>query len=605
MHPSLGLGSNPACNLTTLSNCAPTYGQLKDANALWSCPRGEAKQGTCGFGSCVESLAGGGNPLCGGQLNDSAPCCCPKKGCYTEPLYNTVIGVCKGTGCACGDSTAPSCAPQGNPEQCGGSVNGTQCTGRLVRCCFGANVEDLVPFYNLGTQAVLNYWAAYQYDVTSNEWVIQEESSFNTNASQPPFNLTAPHGGLADPSLAWLAPQPGGSAFWSAGFYPAGVRGVGAPGVMFVMSTEQWWGGTWYMLNQLSIDRGPASQIPVDTCPGGVNDNCWAAGNAGEMDFLETGWNLRDVQKSDPGYRRSFSTQYNQIGRCFNGGVNGGGFTSPNYLETSPATMDTHAPDASAIPFLYVAVVDSVGNWVYRIPADAASEIWPGPRARPHACPNLARVQASLTPCCLALWVYVCRDHRSLWLESRRAGLGRKTAAARVRGAPTRTPNTMNPCNSSTDGHGGAATGFCAVFTSNCQATNVTDARKQGCGFNGDQGWCGNIWASFADTKQPLFPNASCVRDVRGGDVMPWCREMVNLPSSPPPMPPSPTPAPAGKGCMACTAAQCIGEGCGESAPYMCLAGPAHGGCASDPAYWPKSGACNSCCDSTSCAVPR
>ena len=22
-----------------------------------------------------------------------------------------------------------------------------------------------------------------------------------------------------------------------------------------------------------------------------TNDNCWAAGNAGEMDFLETGWN--------------------------------------------------------------------------------------------------------------------------------------------------------------------------------------------------------------------------------------------------------------------------------------------------------------------------
>ena len=26
----------------------------------------------------------------------------------------------------------------------------------------------------------------------------------------------------------------------------------------------------------------------------------------------------------------------------------------------------------------YVAVVDSVGNWVYRLPADRANEIWPG-----------------------------------------------------------------------------------------------------------------------------------------------------------------------------------------------------------------------------------
>jgi len=36
-----------------------------------------------------------------------------------------------------------------------------------------------------------------------------------------------------------------------AGYYPAGVRGIGGSAVMFVLSTEDWFGGTWYMLNQV------------------------------------------------------------------------------------------------------------------------------------------------------------------------------------------------------------------------------------------------------------------------------------------------------------------------------------------------------------------
>ena len=139
MHPSLGLGANPKCNWTTLANCAPTYDQLSKANALWPCPSGAAEEGTCGFDSCVEGV--GPNPLCGGLLNETSPCCCPKAGCYTSPRFNTVIGICRGYGCACGDSTAPSCAPQGKPGQCGGSVEGQTCDGKVVRCCFGADVD--------------------------------------------------------------------------------------------------------------------------------------------------------------------------------------------------------------------------------------------------------------------------------------------------------------------------------------------------------------------------------------------------------------------------------------------------------------------------------
>ena len=36
----------------------------------------------------------------------------------------------------------------------------------------------------------------------------------------------------------------------NAGYYPAGVQGVGGSAVMFVLSTDYWFGGTWYMLNQ-------------------------------------------------------------------------------------------------------------------------------------------------------------------------------------------------------------------------------------------------------------------------------------------------------------------------------------------------------------------
>ena len=54
-----------------------------------------------------------------------------------------------------------------------------------------------------------------------------------------------------------------------------------------------------------------------------------------------------------------------QVGRCFNGGVNSGGFGSNNFILTEQSPLS----GASSEAIVYVAVVDSVGNWVYRIPA--------------------------------------------------------------------------------------------------------------------------------------------------------------------------------------------------------------------------------------------
>lgn len=109
--------------------------------------------------------------------------------------------------------------------------------------------------------------------------------------------------------------------------------------MMFVLSAGEFWGATWYMLNQLSLDRGrPRCRIPPRANCSVSASNCWAAGNAGEMDFLEPAWDSAN-STATYGYRASYSTQYNQIGRCFNGGVNGGGFSSENFLLTASADI--------------------------------------------------------------------------------------------------------------------------------------------------------------------------------------------------------------------------------------------------------------------------
>ena len=185
------------------------------------------------------------------------------------------------------------------------------------------------------------------------------------------------------------------------------------------------------------------------------------------MDFLETGWN--NPKTAEQGYTQSFSTQDNQIGRCFVGGVNGGGFDTKNYLLTEASPL----AGAPAEPTVYVAVVDSVGNFVYKIPAGQVEALWPG--------------------------------------------LGRATAAATLPPAPARAPDSVNP----------GTTPYAGTFVSNCQARTWGDALAQNCGFNGQQGFCGNWWAAMSNTGQPLYPSADCQRDVRGGKPMPWCKAVV------------------------------------------------------------------------------
>lgn len=158
MHPALGFPAG--CDLNATNGCSPTYAALAAGGALWPCPAGDAAPGTCGAGGCVEGS--GSNPLCM-HLDAGSPCCCPAPGCAAGPLFNWIVGVCRGDGCACGGATAASC---------GGGKCGGGCGGPVVPCCFGVDVSDLVPYYNEGTHAVVNYIAAYEFDAAAGAWAL-------------------------------------------------------------------------------------------------------------------------------------------------------------------------------------------------------------------------------------------------------------------------------------------------------------------------------------------------------------------------------------------------------------------------------------------------
>ncbi len=82
--------------------------------------------------------------------------------------------------------------------------------------------------------------------------------------------------------------------------------------MLFVLSVNRIWNMAWYMLNQLTLDRGPDDFLwyPSEFCSQ-TNQNCWAAGNAGEIDFLESAWTVNSSAADE--YRRLFNAQWNQV----------------------------------------------------------------------------------------------------------------------------------------------------------------------------------------------------------------------------------------------------------------------------------------------------
>ena len=343
------VGKSGACPYPESSQSCPvtpSYQSLRDRGVLWPCPDKNKQSGEQYYGQCT--YGSGGNPLC--SFDPTTPqfgCCCPGNGCWTPPLFNWIIGVCKGSGC--------------------GGYNGAPSTQK---------------YKNAGSQLVVNYAASYQW--TGSSWQLMSNSSFNTNGSKPAFDTMKPNGGLS-PEDAWMQPQPGGSAAWTYGYYPAGVKGVGPPGMMFVLSVESVWNVAWYMLNQVTLDKGPTIPYPSDLCKEG-NDNCWASGNAGEIDFLEAVWTVNAGATDD--YRRLYATQWNQVGRSFIGdggstcNADGGWFSDQECTNNYFLGTKQNEPE----PFVFVAVVDKVGTFIYRIPSSQVDQLWPGLSRKTAAC---------------------------------------------------------------------------------------------------------------------------------------------------------------------------------------------------------------------------
>lgn len=421
-----GTGSCPA-PLSQDQSCpvTPTYQAIQQQGKLWPCPAYTQSNGSKYYNSsCV---TGNQQSLC--NLNVGSPqigCCCPLEGCWTPPNFNWILATCKGSGC--------------------GSYDGAPSTQK---------------FKNMGSDLLVNYVASYQWDSATKMWEMAKDSSFNTDGANPAFDGAKGNGGLKG---AWMQPQPGGAAAWTWGYYPAGVPGVGPPGMMFVLSVERVWNMAWYMLNQVTLDRGPAVGYPSSRCANNNNNNCWAAGNSGEIDFLESVWTVNAGTNDD--YRRLYATQWNQIGRSFigdmgsTGHADGGWFndqatTNSYFLGSTPQTNKT-------VPYIFVAVVDQVGTFIYRMPATQSDSLWPG--------------------------------------------LSRKTAACTLSARPTqRPPNPGPPCD---DSHP-----YCAIFLPNCQAdewggqsAGHQGAANQGCKVNGQQGWCQNWWRLLDNTGQWLWP---------------------------------------------------------------------------------------------------
>lgn len=419
-------GSGPCPSPVSSQTCpvTPSYQEIQSQGNLWPCPSYTRSTGGKYYGNCTNGE--GSNPLCYNfNPTTSLGCCCPLDGCWTPPYFNWILGVCKGSGC--------------------GNYDGAPATQG---------------YKNVGSQLIVNYVASYQWSSATQNWQIVKDSSFNTDGSRPQFDCAKPNGGM-DKSLAWMQPQPGGAAAWTWGYYPAGVKGVGPPGMLFVLSVERVWNMAWYMLNQVTLDKGPTILYPDDECAKG-NNNCWAAGNAGEIDFLESVWTVN--AGTTDSYRRLYTTQWNQVGRSFIGEMgstcnsDGGWFNeqvaSNNYF------LGTYSNQTE--PYIYAAVVDQVGTFIYRIPSAQSNEIWPG--------------------------------------------LSRKTAACTLDVRPAQRPvNSGPPCGDSTP--------YCALFLPNCQANTWGGAKagqqggsNQGCKVNTQQGWCENWWRLFDNTGQWLWP---------------------------------------------------------------------------------------------------
>jgi hypothetical protein len=349
----------------------PSYSDQQNQGKLWPCLKLDDYKKTWDvFQHGGITPDNSGYALCKGAFDESK-CCLPQPGCLPMNGFNWVISTCKGKSCADWDQYKKPTDP-------------------MVKQTTAARDE--------GSQVVVNYVAAFRFDIKSNKWIKQPYSSFNTNGKYPPYDLSKSQ------DNGWMpGPQPGGAAFWKYGWYPAGVGdegSVGPPAMMFILSTQKCWNMAWFIMNQATMDRGP--DIGYPNCPGG---NTWACANSGEWDLLESSWSQTGLDE-DGSYSNLFATMTNggAAGRSLwpsygknRTGV--GGFQKPCYIKGEKNK-----------PQIFVAVIDKIGVYIYNLPLDKSNTIWPGINsktvvdtlpAKPTQNPSTAPCKDSNNFCCV------------------------------------------------------------------------------------------------------------------------------------------------------------------------------------------------------------
>ena len=381
----------------------------------------------------------------GGTMHHPANVCCrPMKYASVAPRWNWIIGTCLGKNCLAGNR------PQDNSAK------------------------------DIGTRTVVNYVGSYQYDSDSKVWHVHSPSSFNMDGAEGSQDLMAVEG----PS--WMpGPLPGGAANWGAGYYPAGREGVGPPAFAFIFSVERVFNIAWYMLNQATLDRGPAYtalDLPQDQwkeClnvdPSKVNaadlraaSNTWFSARSGEYDILESpmlGGNPQSPFQNDE-YMLLYSNSSVNAGS--NGmfmqwsggddGRQGGNWYNPKFFRAD-------YPNGTASPRVFFCIMDKNGVTAFQIPTyEGAPVYWPG-ISRTSACATL----------------------------------------------PGTFDQTFTPCTGACDD----PEKFCAVFMPACNTDDPTALAAYHClaanGTARDSGFCGSFHNSLADTgnvwgKTPGLP---------------------------------------------------------------------------------------------------
>lgn len=381
--------------------------------------------------------------------------CPPGSNCYT---VNTSWGAEGGGTCA----SAPSAACTGTQPRWNwvlGACMGTSCVA------YGASNDATKRFKDMGSRAVVNYVAAYNFDKQDKLWKIARDSSFNTDASHDPYDLLKAYGGL-DPTSAdrrrqpWLLPQTHLAYNYQNGYAPNDAEGLGplatqlsTPGLsangnsgafMIVISMEDSFGHAFFTLNQNALVR-------LNTTNGW--DNCWSGANGGENEMMENPFSISNSGEQQS-YSRTFPNNYNNQGRAYqrlehpdSAGV--AGFTN-TYQWSGGLLTSTPQAEPSATPFVFAFVFDGVGQWNYRIPASELQEgLWPG--------------------------------------------LYHKTASGVVDARPARPPSApVNTCMSGKND-------YCLSFMPFCPFLDAATAAKAGCSTSG---WCGNWLGLMTDTVQ-------------------------------------------------------------------------------------------------------